>query len=505
MITVNFSEITETSHLTKSKEYFQTKENSSVVISEVAREFESLLLTQITSSLRTKVDDEDDQNNSSVDLSQQIIAEQMAQVIAKNGGVGLVDVLMQQLERQKQGLVSKNNSLQNSVSENINKEINPEEKITRPRRVFELPNKEKTINTSIQKTQTNKNSLIKSAKFNSVSLPKEVNSTKQLDNIILEASNRYGIDPYLIAAVIEKESAGKQFAVSKKGAVGYMQLMPGTFQEFGGKGKNIFDPQDNINTGVAYIKFLSDKYDGDIDKVLAAYNAGPGNVNKYGGIPPFSETQRFVTAVKTRQSQLIAKNELTNFVAKNVRKQNISLQNHSNIQNVSIKTTSNHLLNESPLIKKETLQIPVEGKISSNFGDLRVNRTHKGIDIAVKQGTKIEAAADGKVIFSGWQKGYGKTLIIEHKDGRLTRYAHAENLLVSQGEQVSLGQKIATVGSTGHSTGPHLHFEVIQDGKAINPLLVTKTKTAINNKDTDTKNSSQEKTLTLATVLPIIQ
>lgn len=503
MITVNFSEITETSPLTKSKEYFQTKENSSVVISEVAREFESLLLTQITSSLRTKVDDEDEQNNSSVDLSQQIIAEQMAQVIAKNGGVGLVDVLMQQLERQKQDLVSKNNSLQNLANENINNQISPEEKITRPRRVFELPNREKNINTLIQKTQTN--SFIKSAKINSVSLPKEINSTKQLDNIILEASKRYGVDPYLIAAVIEKESAGKQFAVSKKGAVGYMQLMPGTFQEFGGKGKNIFDAEDNINTGVAYIKFLSHKYDGDIDKVLAAYNAGPGNVNKYGGIPPFAETQRFVTAVKTRQSQLIAKNELTNFVAKNVRKQNISLQNHSNIQNVSIKTTSNHLLNEPPLIKKETLQIPVEGKISSNFGDLRVNRTHKGIDIAVKQGTKIEAAAAGKVIFSGWQKGYGKTLIIEHQDGRLTRYAHAENLLVSQGEQVSLGQKIATVGSTGHSTGPHLHFEVIQDGKAINPLLVTKTKTAINNKDTGTKNSSQEKTLTLATVLPIIQ
>lgn len=128
---------------------------------------------------------------------------------------------------------------------------------------------------------------------------------------------------------------------------------------------------------------------------------------------------------------------------------------------------------ESP----SSLRMPVSGTITSKFGTRRdpihgQHRNHKGIDIAAPRGTPIESAATGTVVFAGRQGGYGKTVVIELPDGRRTRYAHAEKLLVRQGEQVNAGQVIATVGSTGRATGPHLHFEVTENGQAVNPLQV---------------------------------
>jgi len=122
------------------------------------------------------------------------------------------------------------------------------------------------------------------------------------------------------------------------------------------------------------------------------------------------------------------------------------------------------------------LQMPLQnGRISSNFGVRHdpINgheRHHEGVDIAAPRGTPIASAGDGTVIFAGWQRGYGNTVIVEHGDGRRTRYAHAEKLFVHPGEIVGAGQTIAAVGSTGHSTGPHLHFEVIEGERPVDPL-----------------------------------
>ena len=121
------------------------------------------------------------------------------------------------------------------------------------------------------------------------------------------------------------------------------------------------------------------------------------------------------------------------------------------------------------------LQMPVRGRISSPFGGRRDpfsgrHGNHLGVDIAVPRGTPIGAAAAGQVVFAGRQSGYGNTVVIEHADGRRTRYAHAERLFVSAGEAVQAGQTIAAVGSTGRSTGPHLHFEVTENGRHVDPL-----------------------------------
>lgn len=95
---------------------------------------------------------------------------------------------------------------------------------------------------------------------------------------------------------------------------------------------------------------------------------------------------------------------------------------------------------------------------------------HTGLDIANKTGTPLYAAEDGTVEYSGWSNGYGYNVLVDHGDGRKTRYAHASKLFVEVGDSVSRGENIAAMGSTGWSTGPHIHFEVIINGKKQNPL-----------------------------------
>jgi murein DD-endopeptidase MepM/ murein hydrolase activator NlpD len=120
-------------------------------------------------------------------------------------------------------------------------------------------------------------------------------------------------------------------------------------------------------------------------------------------------------------------------------------------------------------------EMPLEGRISSNFGTRfhpidKVSKFHAGVDIAVPRGTSVGAAADGTVTFAGQKGGYGNVVIVEHADGHTTFYAHCDKLLVKEGQTVTVGEEIAKSGSTGKSTGPHLHFEVRENGKPIDPL-----------------------------------
>ena len=114
---------------------------------------------------------------------------------------------------------------------------------------------------------------------------------------------------------------------------------------------------------------------------------------------------------------------------------------------------------------------PVTGTITSRYGANESIRdhTHLGIDIAAPNGTKIMAAADGKVSYSGWMGGYGNLIIIDHGNGIQTYYGHCSKLYASVGDEVEAGDTIAAVGSTGYSTGNHLHFEIRKNGAQINP------------------------------------
>ena len=116
------------------------------------------------------------------------------------------------------------------------------------------------------------------------------------DDIIEEAAAEYDMDANLIRAVMQAESAFHPYAVSRAGAEGLMQLMPELSDEMGVS--NSFDPRENIMGGARYLKRLLDYHNGNIDLALASYNAGPGNVERYGGVPPFRETRRYVKTIK---------------------------------------------------------------------------------------------------------------------------------------------------------------------------------------------------------------
>lgn len=120
--------------------------------------------------------------------------------------------------------------------------------------------------------------------------------------------------------------------------------------------------------------------------------------------------------------------------------------------------------------------MPVAGVISSGFSAsrfhpiLEIFRAHKGVDVSAPAGTRIVAPAAGRVTYVGWRFGYGLTVEIEHSGEVLTRYAHCRTSRVHVGDQVAAGQEIATVGSSGLATGPHVHFEVIARGNSVDPI-----------------------------------
>ena len=118
-----------------------------------------------------------------------------------------------------------------------------------------------------------------------------------LQSLVTEASTRNGVSPALVNAVVMAESAGNPSAISVAGAQGLMQLMPGTSASCGVS--NPFDPQQNVDCGTRYLRGLLERYNENVELAVAAYNAGPGAVDQYHGVPPYAETRAYVSRVLT--------------------------------------------------------------------------------------------------------------------------------------------------------------------------------------------------------------
>ncbi|MBN1501874.1 MAG: M23 family metallopeptidase [Spirochaetes bacterium] len=126
---------------------------------------------------------------------------------------------------------------------------------------------------------------------------------------------------------------------------------------------------------------------------------------------------------------------------------------------------------------REMFRSPLGGRLSSFFGNrihpiFQKKKFHDGIDIAAPYGTYVGASCEGTIVAAGWMGGYGKAVIIEHRDGYKTLYGHLSKINTRTGRHVKSGQCIGRVGSTGYSTGPHLHFTLWKNGKLLNPLEV---------------------------------
>lgn len=264
---------------------------------------------------------------------------------------------------------------------------------------------------------------------------------------INKASSTYGVDAHLIAAIIKAESSFNKDAKSSKGAQGLMQLMPATAKELGVK--NAFDAQQNIMGGTKYIAQQIAKFSGDIKKALYAYNAGAGNVTKI-----VESSANYWTGAKNYANKIMADFEASG---------------GSNI------TSGKQISGWG-------------GTITSGFGK-RVHpitgkyTDHNGIDIAGNKGDRLDANVSGKVTYAGKgtgsMSGFGNYVAVETADGLKHFYAHLDKVIAKVGETVAVGQQIGNIGSTGNSTGNHLHYQINENGKAINPssYLATAKKT----------------------------
>ena len=160
-------------------------------------------------------------------------------------------------------------------------------------------------------------------------------------------------------------------------------------------------------------------------------------------------------------------------------------QNIDDVKTNELETAKTNVFNKFNIVeeqkeeeKRSTINgirlavVPVKGTITSRYGvssRIRVS-THTGLDIAANKGTDIKVVADGKVIFAEYSGSYGYLVKIDHGNGVETWYAHTSKMYVKKGDTVKAGDVIAAVGSTGNSTGPHLHFEIRINGKDVDPL-----------------------------------
>lgn len=151
------------------------------------------------------------------------------------------------------------------------------------------------------------------------------------------------------------------------------------------------------------------------------------------------------------------------------RLQTVSLSTETGLSKLQV-----YMLAQSAIMAATPSLLPIAGWISSPFGYRRhpydgAFRLHAGIDLAAEPGTPVRAPADGTVIFSGYKEGYGKCVVIDHGYSIRTLFAHNSKLFANQGMRVRRGETISEVGSTGMSTGPHLHYEVRKNGMPVNP------------------------------------
>ena len=255
--------------------------------------------------------------------------------------------------------------------------------------------------------------------------------------------------------------------------------------------ENILTPSE---TNVAFVELDNVEYTFSLvsrsevneDEVMLALEQSAQNVYRVYEVADLNneETKVYVNTMEEAEEIVSTLKEQYGEIEPDLVINQIYLDNADEVNEETIKLAKQELTNnlQEELEEKQEIDsrtvngiylavVPVTGRITSRFGAVESIRdhTHKGIDIAATRGTPILATASGKVSFAGWSSGYGYLVKIDHGNGVETYYGHCSKLYVSAGDTVEAGKQIAAVGSTGNSTGNHLHFEIRLDGKQVNP------------------------------------
>lgn len=212
-----------------------------------------------------------------------------------------------------------------------------------------------------------------------------------------------------------------------------------------------------ISSGVPYYKYYAILEDGEEKFYVSSFEEADSIINELKN--KNSQNKDNVTYILKYETELKEFSNKDTAVA-------TLYKEMPKIKTTKVVTTKQVNYDKTPL--SVGLIEPISGTITSRFGR-RSSGTHTGLDIATSSGTPIKAAAAGTVIYAGYKGSYGNLVIIAHTDSVQTYYAHCSKIYVSKGENVSQGQVISAVGSTGNSTGPHLHLEVRENGVAKNP------------------------------------
>ena len=224
-----------------------------------------------------------------------------------------------------------------------------------------------------------------------------------------------------------------------------------------------------VKDGLAYLE-MAKKTDGQMRKILGMEESGYANKKSYGGasLYEFSDFKKALSEKIVKETGSTLDESVSDLQAK-------SEKRLSSFAEITWYITNKH--NFSKAIPSFW---PTDGRVSSRFGYrispiTTLREYHHGMDIANRPGTKIVSTADGVVRHTGWATGYGLSLLIDHGFGYSTLYAHLSEILVKEKQKIKRGQKIASMGSTGSSTGPHLHYEVWLNGVPRNPMPYIKT------------------------------
>ncbi|MCF7820100.1 MAG: M23 family metallopeptidase [Candidatus Pacebacteria bacterium] len=268
------------------------------------------------------------------------------------------------------------------------------------------------------------------------------NTDEETDNQSL--TKRQETTTYTISAGDTVSSIAKKFGISVNTILWENNLSAYSVLKIGDTLRIL--PESGVSHTVARgesLSYLSNYYDVSVDEILSANNLVNANSLKIG--------QKLIMPGASRRS-----NVQTASTAKKV------VQNAASGLEV-IK----ELVKPSPAKADASNMLwPTEGHRITQYYSWK----HKGLDIANKTGTPLYASEAGTVIYAGWSTGYGYNVLLDNGGGMRTRYAHASKLYVSKGDKVDKGETVAAMGSTGWSTGPHIHFEVIINGSLMNPL-----------------------------------